>query len=67
MHLLDRVLMKPVSEIQEEQSSSDGPQASSCEEANISFFLSKASPGASHQLSLAFLLIAIFMLRLIVH
>jgi hypothetical protein len=33
----------------------------------LTFLLSKVSPGASHQLSLAFLLIAIFMLSLILH
>jgi hypothetical protein len=46
--MLDNVHAEPESEIQEEQSSGryGGPQASTCEDANISFFLSKASPGA---------------------
>jgi hypothetical protein len=50
--MLDNVHAEPESEIQEEQSSGEygGPRASSCEEANISFFLSKAIPGASHHL-----------------
>jgi hypothetical protein len=42
-----------------------GPQASSCEDANI--VVIKASPGASHTILIFYFLINIFILRMIVH
>jgi hypothetical protein len=56
MHSLESIYKEAESKVQEEQDLEyDGPQASSCEEANIPFFLRKASPGASYQYSLTFL------------
>jgi hypothetical protein len=54
MHMIDHMQAEPESEVQEEQLPEvfEGPQATSCMDTNI--FQSKASPGASHQLSLTF-------------
>jgi hypothetical protein len=52
MHSLEHVYVESELEVQEEQDREfEGPQALSCEEANIFFFLSKANPGASHHFS----------------
>jgi hypothetical protein len=48
MHLLERIYAGPESEVQEEQDLEyDSPQVLSCGEANIFFFLGKASPDVS--------------------
>ncbi len=58
---------EPESEFQAEQVQwvFGGPQASSCEDANI--VVIKASPDASHPILDFYFLINIFMLRMIVH
>jgi hypothetical protein len=67
MHTLDHVQAELESDVQEEQVLEvfEGPQATSCIDTNIAF--KQGKPGASHQLSLTFLLITIFMIDLIVH
>jgi hypothetical protein len=44
-----------------------GPEASSCEETNISFLKQKASPSASHLYSLTFILNQYLCYNLFVH
>jgi hypothetical protein len=58
---------EPESEFQAEQVQGvfGGPQVSSCEDANI--VVIKVSPGTSHPILNFYILINIFMLRMIVH